>query len=298
MDPGVPPPAPARPPRPDFAATGERNARIACFGHHKCASTFVLRVVADLARAHGLVCRMEFLSRRLPLGYEAHPDHGARVERAYQAIRQGDFDLLCHGNADRDVVAALAASGPIRAIHVIRDPRDLLVSGFFWHMSPASQANAAANPWAGDRHRRLRARPDKESALLQDLDFAECYFAALREWDYGRDDILELRYEDMVADVPGFFRRSAAFLGLTRLPPDEFDAIVERHGYARQTGGRPPGVEAADHKYRKGMAGDWRNHFTPRLTAAFKERHGDLLTKLGYETGHDWSADPAGSVRT
>jgi hypothetical protein len=40
--------------------------------------------------------------------------------------------------------------------------------------------------------------------------------------------------------------------------------------------------------YRKGVAGDWRIHFTSVHIAAFKARYGDLLVKLGYEVDDHW----------
>lgn len=40
--------------------------------------------------------------------------------------------------------------------------------------------------------------------------------------------------------------------------------------------------------YRKGAVGDWHNHFTPRITDAFKEHAGDWLVQLGYEQDDNW----------
>jgi hypothetical protein len=40
--------------------------------------------------------------------------------------------------------------------------------------------------------------------------------------------------------------------------------------------------------FRKGEPGNWREHFTPANITAFKESTGDLLARLGYETGDDW----------
>ena len=39
---------------------------------------------------------------------------------------------------------------------------------------------------------------------------------------------------------------------------------------------------------RKGIAGDWRNHFSDELKGDFKERWGDLLIATGYERDLDW----------
>jgi hypothetical protein len=40
--------------------------------------------------------------------------------------------------------------------------------------------------------------------------------------------------------------------------------------------------------FRKGMIGDWRNHFTAEHKAAFKRQAGELLLELGYEDDLSW----------
>lgn len=40
--------------------------------------------------------------------------------------------------------------------------------------------------------------------------------------------------------------------------------------------------------FRKGIIGDWRNHFTAEHKRVFKELAGDLLIDLGYEQNDDW----------
>ena len=40
--------------------------------------------------------------------------------------------------------------------------------------------------------------------------------------------------------------------------------------------------------YRKGIVGDWRNHFTEDHRRVFKQVAGDLLIRLGYEKDTDW----------
>jgi len=58
--------------------------------------------------------------------------------------------------------------------------------------------------------------------------------------------------------------------------------------FEAQTGGRPRGVEDVTAHQRKGVAGDWRNHFTDRIKRAFKARYGGLLVATGYEKDLDW----------
>jgi len=40
--------------------------------------------------------------------------------------------------------------------------------------------------------------------------------------------------------------------------------------------------------FREGKSGGWREYFSPRNVASFKEVAGDLLQKLGYESSSDW----------
>jgi lipopolysaccharide transport system ATP-binding protein len=54
------------------------------------------------------------------------------------------------------------------------------------------------------------------------------------------------------------------------------------------SGGRSKGTEDPVSHYRKGIAGDWRNYFTPRVADAFKKRFGDILIAAGYEKDLNW----------
>jgi hypothetical protein len=40
--------------------------------------------------------------------------------------------------------------------------------------------------------------------------------------------------------------------------------------------------------YRKGLSGDWVNHFTPAHVQYFKEHYNDVLFGLGYERDPNW----------
>jgi hypothetical protein len=256
--------------------------RIAYFGHHKSGSTFIKSILRAATREAGMRMQTEFLSTRLPLGYEKDPAQAARIAETYQRLGTDTAALLCHGNADRAVVETLASQGPLRGFHVIRDPRDLMVSGYFWHISDQW---VDSNPWNVERRARLRTAPNQEAGLLQEVTLSACYFEAMAEWDYTRQDILEMRFETIIADPLPFLRDAFTFVGL---PTGDLERIVAERAFQRLAGGRARGQEARDQKYRKGIAGDWRNHFTPRITDAFKQRHGRLLVQLGYEADLNW----------
>jgi hypothetical protein len=82
----------------------------------------------------------------------------------------------------------------------------------------------------------------------------------------------------------GSLRRPIPVSGETLL------GIVYAQRFAAKAKGRRAGEENVQSHYRKGVAGDWINHFTPEHVEAFKERFGDLVQRLGYETEDDWGA--------
>jgi len=42
---------------------------------------------------------------------------------------------------------------------------------------------------------------------------------------------------------------------------------------------------------RKGIVGDWKNHFSKEARKLFDELAGEQLIMLGYEAGHDWASN-------
>ena len=64
--------------------------------------------------------------------------------------------------------------------------------------------------------------------------------------------------------------------------------VGEKYSFKKLSGGRKTGEENTNSHYRNGKRGDWKNHFTEKHKTVFKEKYGDLLIKLGYETDYDW----------
>ncbi len=72
--------------------------------------------------------------------------------------------------------------------------------------------------------------------------------------------------------------------GIRKLPAERLLGIVWANDFAKKTGGRRAGEENLVSHYRKGEAGDWRNHLEMAHIDYFNEHYGDVLTGLGYET--------------
>jgi hypothetical protein len=96
----------------------------------------------------------------------------------------------------------------------------------------------------------------------------------------------EVRYEDLLVQPEREMERLFGFLGA-----DASEGVVRRcveaASFGRLSQGRKRGEEAASF-FRKGIAGDWKNVFTERDRAVFKDAAGDVLVALGYERDRDW----------
>lgn len=287
------------------------------FGHHKCASQYIKAIFLKATALLGMIrSRVDNFSAELPLDYHTREPYITLLAEHRAQLLSDPAVVLCLTNGDSEAVSLLAQRGDYRGFHVIRDPRDVLVSAYFSHLY--SHPIRSQGGWIADFRRQLRAAPDVEAGLQLELEFLAPIFASMDGWNYANPRIYEARYETLVADPVAAFRSIFNFLGvatprlgLTTLPGLVLDVVrrrrtgrpmpprttlplpllrrlVERNDFSHQAGGRQPGQEDEHHHYRKGVAGDWRNYFTPHVTDAFKERYGDLLIHLGYERSLNW----------
>jgi hypothetical protein len=276
----------------------------AFFGHHKCASSWAGEICADVSRELGL---------RHAIVYEADP----AGERIADYVARERIEFLNYANADIEQVKHL---GSLRGFHVVRDPRDVVVSAYFSHLH-----SHPTDEWpALIEHRQALEQLSEEDGLILEMKFRERQMQEMSTWDYSRSDILELRMEDLVSRPYSAMLAAISFLELVdpgdlvpirrvqwllwkavrrlewkaglqlpirprSMPAERVLGIVWEHDFAKKSKGRAPGQEDPKSHYRKGVSGDWRNHFTTRHVQFFKELYNDVLLKLGYETSRDWT---------
>lgn len=108
-------------------------------------------------------------------------------------------------------------------------------------------------------------------------------------WHANRDpdQSLVVRYEDLLTDTMNTFREVVQLFDLPD-DPETIESIVEAHRFENLSGGRSRGEHEDDSFFRKGVSGDWKNHFTPELKTLFKEEAGQVLIEFGYENDLDW----------
>jgi hypothetical protein len=168
----------------------------------------------------------------------------------------------------------------IRAITIIRDPRDVCVSDAFY---------VAGQP--GHRLHRYYSEMSKDERLMASivgmgsdqlggappsLDIGSHYRNYLGWATY--DNGLVVRFEDLVGHRGG---------GDDQIQRETVTQLVEHLGLGFPTN-RLPDVCAQAYwpkakTFRKGQIGNWRDHFGPEHLAAFERVMGGVMEQLGYE---------------
>jgi hypothetical protein len=287
---------------------------LAYFGHHKCGSTMVLKILEKVCRYLGLR-HAHFHSPKI-WGYESNRWTLDRV------AREQNLDFVSYISADDQM---LGDATQFRGVHIVRDPRDIVVSSYFSH-----RYSHPTDDWPElVEFRKVLEGLPKDEGLIENMKFTETLpidgwktdlFRTLRTWDYALPNVLELRFEDLVANPYQGFLDIFEFLGVLdaseinarslfdvsmyqarsrypRLPtfeqPEKIPgwvllSFVYENRFSKLAGGRKSGEENVKSHYRKGKSGDWKNHFTDAHKTFFKERYNDLLVKLGYETDDRW----------
>jgi Sulfotransferase family len=150
-----------------------------------------------------------------------------------------------------------------RMILIYRDGRDVVVSDQFFtrdHQGKDFSFADAVGAWRRDMDAHLRC--------------AERY------------PVFACGYERLLSEGPAVARELFQFLGLSH-DDQMIGDLIERSSF-RFYAGRESGNEDRKRFYRKGVAGDWKNHFTDEDKRAFKALAGDMLIRLGYEKDMSW----------
>jgi hypothetical protein len=299
---------------PDAVSTSNSSfQRRAFFGHHKCATGWISKILMEVCFRLGL--SLDITHREIE--FEDFP-----TLNDYADAHNAEF--LLYTNAKIEHVRDLQFAG---GFHVIRDPRDVLVSAYYSHL----HSHPTDNWPALEDHREKLESVSKEEGLFEEMDFSAEEFEDMYNWDYTRDDVLELKLEELSpAPFEGFcevmdfldmldhsrtsgVERTMKSTGLKvnrllykgrhvlpsengpptlrtwpSIPEETLRSVLKEKSFENMSGGREKGEEDVTSHYRKGKPGDWANHFTPEIKQAFKARFNEVLLKTGYEQNDEW----------
>lgn len=255
-------------------------ARLMCIAtHHKAGTVWIKRVVRQLARSLGL------------------PWVGIWSERQLDRVPARGRAFLCnwHGRFP----SAIWAREDVAFLHVVRDPRDVLLSGCAYHLKAGEKGERFLHVPRADLGGRsyqqhLNALEDPQARLLFEMENKHAETVAeMRAWPWGDPRVAELRYEDLMQDRDGSrFERALALLGL--------DAAERRAGRAafwdnslfgglQDKTARDGRLE--DHIASAGRLARWKTELPRAVGRVYAERFGADLIALGYAKDMNWVDD-------
>ena len=196
--------------------------------------------------------------------------------------RYDKYDIIMepHSTVDFELLG-----GKYKGLHLIRDPRDCIVSGCFYHqVSRERWLHMKQKKFGGQTYQeKINGFSKLEDKLSFEMENAGQYtIDQMVQWNYRNAHFYEAKYEELIADESlGRFYKIFVFLGFKGSQIPMCLGIAYRNSLFS---GR---IQRSKH-VRSGEAGQWRSFFTSRNRERFKSIFGSALIDLGYERDNDW----------
>ncbi|CAK6437523.1 unnamed protein product [Pipistrellus nathusii] len=164
-----------------------------------------------------------------------------------------------------------------KCVYVMRNPRDILVSGYhFWKTIKIAKYTESFEVYF-------------EKFLQGEVPFGS-WFDHVGGWLQmrGKENFLFISYEELHQDIRASVEQISRFLG-TELNPEEVDSVLQHVTFQAMKENKMSNFSLLpdflmDHSkgclMRKGIAGDWRNHFTVAQTEAFDRVYREKMAGL------------------
>ena len=233
------------------------------WSHHKAGTVWFIKVLGGVS---------DHFSMRIAL-FDKEEDRWERLR---------DLDVVVFLQTRRNDPKAIGHLA-FRGTHIVRDPRDMLVSAYFYHLrTDEAWVHKPREKWKGQSYQGLLKSLSRTDGLFTELErMNRLTFKDMRTWDYTISEILELRYEDVLADEHRMMERIFRHYGFSDSAVDYAVDTALRFSLNSRDTKRDPHV-------RSGRPGQWKDVLEAEHILRFKELTGDLLVRLGYEHSSDW----------
>lgn len=234
--------------------------RILIATHHKTGTNWMRSIFKDIAKD---------LSLRL-LAYHVHPP---AISPPYDIVHSSQAYF------SRDML-----EDSYRGIHMVRDPRDQIVSAVFYHQK-------SNEPWLQIPRVEFGEKSYQETlnsfgSLEEQINFemehnSNVHLLHMEEIADKMKDFKIIKYEDLIVDR-GLerFRKIFEYLGFAPIVMNICLAAAKKNSLFS-------GNVRSSH-VRSGAAGQWKNYFSEENKMKFKEQFPYVLEKLDYEKDTSW----------
>ncbi|XP_032877005.1 amine sulfotransferase-like [Amblyraja radiata] len=161
-----------------------------------------------------------------------------------------------------------------KVIYVARNPKDVLVSSYYFHKHFALYESP-------------KNFPDFFEKFIDGRVEFSCWFDHIRDWCTHKDEFnfLFLTYEEMQKDLRATIQKICNFVG-RQLDDEKLDSVIKHSSFETMKKDPMANYEGIPKKspggsfLRKGTVGDWKNNFTvaqsERFDKIYQERMKDL----------------------
>lgn len=249
------------------------NKTVVVIGYPKSGNTWSARLIADM-----LDSPVSRFKNALPLATEGQGRKGGYF--VTQLHMRPIYDDECNDVLKSASEFNLSKISGERAVIMFRDPFDVVVSvKEYWRIKSIQDT--------------INVMAHGKWPLLS----IGAYPAFIRSWmtqlKAGSDDkgqiMAVLRYEDLHRSAAEALKILFGELGLP-FHLDRIDNVVERQSFdkkkdeiSRDGGGRPHGRSVQLRNLRKGIVGDWVNHFSSDDLSIAEKYLGDIRREMGYD---------------
>ncbi len=251
------------------------------FSYHKCLTVYYGRIMNKLAEA------FKFERRHFQGNIDGFNDHVANT-------RQGVFSVNNHDN-----VSFGTFHENFIGSHFIRNPRDLIISGYKYHLwtdeawcknpdfnwspitsEPLFSSHIASKPEdfpkPGISYQEYLNGLDKERGLILEMLWRKPIHHSMANWDYDNPRILEMRYEEIIGNESIAFQRLFEHYQFHDNVIDKGLQIVAQFSLERVSKKDQPHV-------RHGGFDQWRSEFTAEHIRIFEKLFPNMMQRLGYD---------------
>ena len=160
-----------------------------------------------------------------------------------------------------------------KIICMVRDVRDVAVS-FAYHFK------------RGDSNKFNDDGTFQESYLKQVME-AWCAYSMHIRSNLSDGGLKVIKYEDMVMNPDTVISAIYQFMSVNS-DDGILKKVVEETSFENMSGGRKPGEEDTKSYFRKGIVGDWANHFGVKEKEIIKQIGGQELILWNYTSDLNW----------
>jgi hypothetical protein len=227
--------------------------------HHKTGTVWIRTIFDEIARRFGL---------EMVIRCEDDPPP------------EGRFDIFFHSHSQFEIPKL----GRFRGVHIVRDPRDLIVSATHYH-------SHSDEPWLHIKRRdfggltyqeKLNSYESFSDQLLFEMEHASARnIRTMKDWNYDDGRFLNAKYERLIQDYRlDYFQKLFEHLEFRELAIGWCLVAAYRNSLFS-------GTVKSKH-VRSGKPRQWPDFFEPVHRKKFDDLFGNVLEKMNYELDDDW----------